>query len=86
MAKEIPTARDLEMQVVDAEIATQAILQTPRLQPASIARLVTLDEAIVASLKALEESGAGASAEADTLRQLHQRMLDTMRRISADNH
>ena len=84
MVNESPSERDLEMQVLDAEIATHAILQTPRLQPASIARLVSLDEAIVARIKMLEEAGAGATEEAGNLRQLHQRMLDAMRRISAD--
>ena len=84
MENDIPTQRDLEIQVLDAEIAVHAILQTPRLQPASIARLVALDEQIVARLRALDHSAASEAEEVANLRELHHRMLDTMRLISAD--
>ena len=84
MSNEIPTERDLEMQVLDAEVAVHAILLTPRLQPASITRLVTLDEQIIARLKQLDDTGAGETEEAINLRELHRRMIDTMRRISTD--
>ena len=84
MENDNPTQRDLEIQVLDAEIAVHAILQTPRLQPASIARLVALDEQIVARLRALDDSAASETEEVATLRELHHRMLDTMRLISAD--
>jgi hypothetical protein len=75
--------RDLEIRVLDAEVAAEAILDTPKLQPAS-ARLVDLDEAIVAELKRLEEGGADAGPKAEKLRALHSRTLDTLRSISAE--
>ncbi len=74
--------RDLEIQVMDAEVAITTILETPKLRPASIERLVTLDEAITTELSALEGAGKGSGPEADALRQLHKRMLDILRRIS----
>ena len=71
-------------EVLDAEVAINAILQTPKLQPASITRLVSLDEAIVSRLRTLEEAGKASAEEAETMRQLHERMLETMRSISVD--
>ena len=79
-----PSVRELEIQVLDAEVATKAILDTPKLQPASVARLVALDEAIITELRTLEEAGEASSPEADRLRQLHDRMLETLRSISAE--
>lgn len=84
MSQEIQSQRDFEIQVLDAEVAINAILQTPKLRPASITRLVVLDEAIVSRLRTLEEAGEASTEGAETLRQLHERMLETMRSISAD--
>ena len=78
-----PSFRDLEIQVMDAEVATSALLDTPKLQPASVARLIALDEAIVAELRQVEE-GQSESVEANKLRELHGRMLLMQRRISTD--
>lgn len=73
MSQEIQSQRDFEMQVLDAEVAINAILQTPKLH-----------EAIVSRLRTLEEAGKASAEEAETMRQLHERMLETMRSISVD--
>lgn len=75
------SSADLERLVLDAEVAADAILQTPRLQPASLANLVTLAETIADELNALDGDDTRTD-DADKLRALQKRMFAILRQLS----
>ena len=71
---------ELERLVLDAEVATDAILETPKLQPASLGNLVGLAETIADELDARVRQGDTVQAHA--LRDLQKRMFAILRRLS----
>ena len=75
------SSADLERLVLDAEVAADAILQTPKLQPASLANLVTLAETITDALNALD-ADATRTDDAEKLRALQKRMFAILRELS----
>jgi hypothetical protein len=80
--QEALSPRDLERLVLDAEVASGAILDTPKLQPATLNNLVTLTEVITDTLNEAEQVGGSRAAEIQTLRDLQKRMFTILRRLS----
>lgn len=73
---------ELERLVLDAEVASGAILDTPKLQPASLGNLVALTETITNALNEVEEAYGSHSDEAKKLRNLQKRMFAILRQLS----
>ncbi|RYG98335.1 MAG: hypothetical protein EON58_07445 [Alphaproteobacteria bacterium] len=74
---------DMERHVLDAEAAADALLETPRLQPASLSNLAELAELITEALRALETGGDDDTPEVAQLRDLRVRTLNVVKRLSA---
>ncbi len=78
----VPTLDNIERHVLDAEAASAAILEAPRLRPASLANLERLSGLIVSRLDWLEATGEGGGQEATNLRDLKSRVEAVSRRLA----
>ncbi|RYG86446.1 MAG: hypothetical protein EON59_09945 [Alphaproteobacteria bacterium] len=70
--------------MLDAEAAADALLETPRLQPASLSNLVELAELITEAMSAVVTGGGDDTREAARLRDLRVRTLNVVKRLSAE--